>query len=151
MTSNSSYFSKRFTICSHNASTGIVTQGSPFAITQFVQNEKKKVESFSSAIKSGLIDFSVPARSRRVALRRDAKSDVTERQKKDSEKKKEERTIALVRAADVCRSANRVKINFQMSHRASENITARETRFISRSTRNRKTFHTFPEMGFKSP
>lgn len=60
------------------------------------------VESFSSAIKSGLIDFSVPARSRRVALRRDAKSDVTERKRKTAREKKEERTIALVRAADVC-------------------------------------------------
>jgi len=30
MTSSSGYFSKRFTICSHNASTRIVMQGPPW-------------------------------------------------------------------------------------------------------------------------
>lgn len=59
---------------------------------------EKKVESFSSTIKSGLIDFQCRREREkgreggkersRVALRGDAKSDVTERKRKKTKKKR---------------------------------------------------------------
>jgi len=64
-----------------------------------IRAEKKKVQSFSSAIKSGLIDFQ--CRRGVVASHYGATQKTMLWNAKDNEKK-EERIIALVRAADVC-------------------------------------------------
>ena len=65
-----------------------------------IRAEKKKVKSFSSAIKSGLIDFQ--CRWGIVMSHYSVMQKTMLRKKKKDNNKKKERIIALVRAVDTC-------------------------------------------------
>lgn len=67
---------------------------------------------------------------------------------KKKDNKKKEIIIVLVRARLTLVSANRVKINFQMSHRVPEKHHREKQSLFHIDTK--KIFHRFPEIEFKS-